>query len=175
MKNRIFKVAMLVMALAFLFAGCKQEKEKIYSSVFDCDYTSEIETHLHTEGVGLEVENDELRLFNVPMLDGTAYCVVQFDKETDAIIKTDCYMEFPKENIMQRSAELKSEFLQMIRKDGGTYEFYPLDNYNEVGESDFLAGNASMELYIRDNSVTWNISWLITGDMASVRLSKSIG
>ena len=175
MKNIIFRFAVIALALVVLLSGCKKGDTKTYNSIFDCDYATEVQVHMHIEGVGLEADETEMRLFNSPMLNGTAYCVIQFDNVTDKINKIDCYMEFPADNIMNQSRMVKDEFLKMIHQKTGEYEFYPLDANKEVEESDFLAGKASMEMYIYDGAVIWNLSWFITGDVASLRLSKSIG
>lgn len=173
MKSRVFKLVILALVLIALLTSCKQNTTKEYHSIFDCDYASEIREHMHPEGVGLEEDETELRLYNFPMLDGIAYCVVQYDQSSDVVNRIDCYMEFSTENIMEQSAKVKDAFLSMIHYETGEYGFYPLDDNEEAGEADFLAGNASMEMLIFDDTTSWGIIWFVTGDVASLRLSKS--
>lgn len=179
MKNKnLIVILIAVILIIAAIIGCVMFfslNNKGNSNIFKCTTFDEIENFVDINNVPYEKHDNTLHLFNVNAFGQVGYVVADFESDTRKVQRIDFYMTFENnETLSQRIENVRNEFLKEFEFQG-EYEFYPLENNSEnVSEKDFLEGKASKELFVYEENTLWNVSWHITDDVVSARISKSV-
>lgn len=145
------------------------------NNIFKCTTFDEIESFVDKNNIPHEKQDNTLHLFSVNIFEQEGYVVADFEPDTQKIKRIDFYMTFENdETLSQKIENVRDEFLEEFSFQG-EYELFPLENDSEnIDEKDFLEGKASKELFVYEENTVWNISWYITEEGVSARISKSV-
>lgn len=170
-------ISIIVIAIAVVVSvQCFSSPQKSsVSSIFDCANIIETEQYATTNGVAYELHDNTLHLFNIEFLGHTGYCVAEFQFNTNELKQmTFCTTVENSDQMMDVIEDVKASFLVTYGFDA-EYEYFPLDDgMDTVGEKEFLAQKASKELFVDTEVATWNISWLVTDEGVSAKISKTV-
>lgn len=164
-------IALIVVGVLVFFSSNNGEKENI----FECSSFADVEKYIAKKNTAHEKHDNSIHLFNITEFGQVGYCVVEIDADTQKVTRMDFYMTFENDDKLESNIEnIKDSFLNHFGFEGD-YEYFPLDSESEnVGEKEFLSQKASKELFVYEENITWNISWYITDEGVSSRVSKSI-
>ena len=164
-------IALIVLGVIFFFSS----DSNVIDNVFECLSFDDVETYVSQKNITHEKHDNSIHLFNVSEFGQVGYCIIETETDSKKIIRIDFYMTFENDGELEKNIEsVKESFLKKFGFEGD-YEYFPLESTSDdVGEKEFLNQTASKELFVYEEDSTWNISWYITNDGVSARMSKSI-
>lgn len=164
-----------IVAVVFLL---QPAEDPIPQTVFGCVSVEEARQYAQSKRIAYVESENELHIYGLDLFGYETYCVVSHVGNPEIVSMVECFVLFEDtEELSTRMEKVKKETLEIASVDGDyEYVYFPLDDGSkEVGEKEFLAGEASQELIFSDGTNLWNVSWYIVDEGVTAKISKSIG
>lgn len=179
MKGKVLLLIVSIIAIAavvLIFVCCRTPSiQNSIDSIFACSTFEELERYVQDNKVACETHDNVMHLYNVEYSGQVGYCVAEFYSNTKELRKMSFYALIENnEETLKVIENVRTTFVTEFGFEA-EYEYFPLhDGMDTVTEKDFFEQNASLELFVFDSDMTWNISWLVVENGVSARISKHV-